>query len=324
MALFEDLVLVWMVKVSQMETKRKFMLSAFLGTLLLAAGCSEKKPETVAAAPPPAPSALPSTTVEGLTEVQPKAGETLTVTGPLIVEHQVEVTAQRDGVVSSISSDTGARVKTGTALAHLDDRQLSANLEAARAKSRSIAADLKNWEAEAEVLKADYVRAQRLWDLGLTSEEQLQHAKFKAESDQWDIKRVMETLNTAHEEERSLELELEKTKVTAPFQGLIARRYVRAGQSVSKGDRLFWVTAEAPLLVRFTLPERYFGRVRPTQQFEITSPDLSGEKHTARVKEVSPVVDPSSGTFEVLGELTGDRGSLRPGMTVHIHIENLR
>ena len=38
----------------------------------------------------------------------------------------------------------------------------------------------------------------KLWDLGLTSEEQLQHAKYKAESDQWDIKRVKETLNTAH------------------------------------------------------------------------------------------------------------------------------
>jgi RND family efflux transporter MFP subunit len=246
----------------------------------------------------------------------------LIVSGPIIVEHQVDITAQRDGVLAKIFFDAPARVKAGTVLARLDDRQIAANLEAARAKSRSIAADLKNWEAEAEVLKADYVRAQRLWDLGLTSEEQLQHAKFKAESDQWDIKRVMETLNTAHDEERSLELELEKTKVAAPFQGLIARRYIREGQAVSKGDRLFWVTAEAPLLMRFTLPERYFGRLRPAQQFEISSSDLPGEKHAARVREVSPVVDPSSGTFEVLLELTGDRGSLRPGMTANLKVEN--
>ncbi len=160
--------------------------------------------------------------------------------------------------------------------------------------------------------------------MGLISEEQLQHAKYKAESDQWDVKRVEETLNTAHNEEHSLELELEKMKITAPFDGLIARRYAREGQSISKGDRLFWVTAEAPLLMRFTLPETYFGRVRSVQQFEITSPDVPGEKHTARVKEVSPVVDPSSGTFEVLVELMGDRGSLRPGMTANTHIENRR
>jgi multidrug efflux pump subunit AcrA (membrane-fusion protein) len=42
------------------------------------------------------------------------------------------------------------------------------------------------------------------------------------------------------------------------------------------------------------------------------------------VKEISPVVDPSSGTFEVLVELFGDRGSLRPGMTASIRLENPR
>ena len=43
-------------------------------------------------------------------------------------------------------------------------------MEAARAKTRSIEADLKNWESEMEVLKADYVRAQRLWNEKLIAE----------------------------------------------------------------------------------------------------------------------------------------------------------
>jgi membrane fusion protein (multidrug efflux system) len=174
------------------------------------------------------------------------------------------------------------------------------------------------------VLDADYVRAQRLWDLGLISEEQLQHAKYKAESDKWDIKRVEETLNTSREEERSLEIELEKTVVAAPFEGIIARRYVREGQNVAKGDRLFWVTAEGPLLMRFTLPERFFGRVGRDQQFEITSPDVPGEKHTAKVREISPVIDPSSGTFEVLVALTGEHGAFHPGMTANLRVENTK
>ncbi len=91
----------------------------------------------------------------------------------------------------------------------------------------------------------------------------MQHAKYKAESEQWDIKRVTELYSTAQQEERSLELELEKTRVMAPFDGLVARRYVREGQNVAKGDRLFWITAEAPLLMRFTLPERMFRAPAP-------------------------------------------------------------
>jgi membrane fusion protein, multidrug efflux system len=296
---------------------RSLILQIAWSAALFGAGCGSASSDAPAVAntpvnPPAAKAPAPAESPDAR----------LTVSGPIIVEHQVDVTAQHDGVLAKILFDAPARVKAGTILARMDDRQIGANLEAARAKSRGIAADLKNWEADEEVVKADYGRAQHLWDLGLISEEQLQHAKYKVESDQWDIKRVQETLNTAHQEERSLELEQEKMRISAPFDGLIARRYVREGQSVSKGDRLFWVTEESPLLMRFTLPEKFFGRVRSAQEFEITSPDVQGEKHSARVKEISPVVDPASGTFEVLVQLVGTRGSLRPGMTANIQVEN--
>jgi membrane fusion protein, multidrug efflux system len=301
---------------------RSAIAAIALGAALLCAGCGDSKPMVSGvtnAAPAPA---LAPTPVKPAPPVEADPG--LIISGPIIVEHQVDVTAQRDGVLEKILVDAPARVTAGTVLAQLDDRQVTANLEAARAKSRSIANDLNNWKAEAAVLESDYVRAQHLWDLGLISQEQLQHAKYKAESDQWDIKRVEETLNTAHEEERSLELELAKTKIVAPFNGVIARRYVREGQEVNKGERLFWVTEEAPLLMRFTLPEKYFGHVSTGKIFEVTSPDVPGELHAARVKEISPVVDPSSGTFEVLVELTGKPGSLRPGMTANVSVDGVR
>jgi membrane fusion protein, multidrug efflux system len=301
---------------------RSGILLLSLGAALFLAGCGDDRPSVSATAnAAPAPTASP--VVKPAPPAAPEPPDTgLIVSGPIIVEHQVDVTAQREGVLQKVFFDAPARVKAGTVLAQMDDRQIAANLEAARAKSRSIADDLNNWKAEAGVLEADYVRAQHLWDLGLISQEQLQHAQYKAESDQWDVKRVQELLNNAHEEEHSLELELDKTKITAPFDGVIARRYVREGQSVTKGERLFWVTAEAPLLMRFTLPEKYFGQLHTAQVFPVSSPDAPGEKHTARVKEISPVVDPASGTFEVLVELTGDRGSLRPGMTANVRIDH--
>jgi membrane fusion protein, multidrug efflux system len=297
------------------------------GVALLAVGCGDEKVSTGSMTNAAAATAVPAPTPVAIKPTAGAAGEPgdagLVVSGPIIVEHQVELSAQRDGELQKVYFDAPARVKAGTLLAKLDDRQILANLEAARAKSRSIEADLKNWEAEAQVLEADYGRQQELWKLGLTSQEQLQHAKYKAESDKWDIQRVTESLNTSRQEEKSLEIEAEKAKVIAPFDGVIARRYVREGQNVNKGERLFWVTAEAPLLVRITLPEKLFGKMHTGQPGEITSVDVPGETHTARVKQVSPVVDPSSGTFEVLVELTGERGALRPGMTASVHLQNI-
>jgi len=301
---------------------RKIILWAVAMAAMQGVGCGSDKPPIAAvsdAASLPA-AAAPSEQPVPAAPVDPG----LAVSGPIIVEHEVDLTAQRDGVVANIFYDVPARVKAGTLLAQLDDRELQANLDSARAKTRSIEDDLNNWKAEREVMQADYGRAQQLWNEGLISAEQLQHAKYQVESHDWDIKRVTELLNDSQDEERSLELELEKTKIVAPFDGLIARRYIRQWQSVAKGDRLFWVTSEGPLLVRFTLPEKYFGKVRVGRAFEVDAADAPSEHHSARVREVSPVVDPASGTFEVLVELTGNRGALRPGMTASVHLDHLQ
>jgi len=297
---------------------RSVWIAALLAGMLPVTGCDGGDKEQTAAATAPSHTSAPAPVVKNDAFALPAASDGdgfVNVSGPLVVEHQVDVTAQREGTLAKIKTEAGARVKAGTLLAQLDDRQITANLEAGRAKSRSIENDLKNWQAEAEVVKADLVRAQRLWDEGLIPQDQLQHAKFKVESEQWDVKRVTETLNTSRQEERSLELELEKTRITAPFDCLVARRYAREGQSLARGDKLFWVTAESPLLLRFTLPEKFMGHVKIGTEMELTSADAPEEKHVAKIKDVSTVIDPSSGTFDVLAEVPGGRGTLRPGMT---------
>jgi membrane fusion protein (multidrug efflux system) len=87
------------------------------------------------------------------------------------------------------------------------------------------------------------------------------------------------------------------------------------------GDRLFWVTAMAPLQVKFTLPERLLGDIRRGQMVSVASADISpATQHTAKVIDVSPVVDPSSGTIEVLAQIEGTASDLRPGMLATIRV----
>ena len=286
-----------------------------LGMLAVVSGCGETKPAQAstpaASAAAPAPSTQP-------------AENSFVASGPVVVENQVDVASERSGVVAKTMAEPGLYVRKGQLLATLDDRQVVADRNAAAAKTRSIEADLKNWEAEAKVLDSDFQRSQKMWDAGLITQEQLDHARYKAESDRWDVQRVRELLTNARETQRSLDLELEKTRIRAPFNGIVARRYIRAGQKVAVGDRLFWVTAESPLRVKFTLPERFLGRVKMGEQLTVSSPDVANEHHLAKVIAVSPVVDPSSGTIEVLAELIGRGGEMRPGMTASVHIENPR
>jgi membrane fusion protein (multidrug efflux system) len=247
-----------------------------------------------------------------------------TASGPLVVENQVDVAAQREGVVSELLADTGTGVKKDQLLGQLDDRQIAADLEAASAKVRSIEANLKNWESEAKVLEADYQRAQKLWDAQLITKEQLEHARYAAQADQFEVTRERESLNNARATRDSLALERDKTRILAPFSGIVARRYVRVGQRVAVGDRLFWVTATGPLRVKFALPERFLGSVHKGDTVAVSSADVPGASHAARVILVSPVVDPSSGSIEVTAQLEGEPGEFRPGMTANIRVDTRR
>lgn len=297
-----------------MSLRRAADILLAVGVAILQFGCSDSKPTEATAAPKLAANAAASV---------PEHEPFFIASGPLIVEHQVDVAAQRDGIIAEVQAEPGLGVREGQLLAQLDDRQITADLDAARARTRGAAADLKNWEAESKVLEADAARARKMWEAQLITQEQFDHARYKAESDQWDVKRAQEALVNAQQTEHSLELELEKTRILAPFPGIVARRYVRAGQQVARGDRLFWITETAPLRVKFTLPERFAGRLQRGQVLELTSADSGDNKYSAKITEISPVIDPSSGTIEILAQLVGPTKDLQPGMTTSIRVPNL-
>lgn len=287
---------------------------ALLATALILAGCSGSQPNP---AQPAIPSAAPAHTA---TTNAPTPTTEFTASGPLVVENQVDVAAQREGVVAQILTDVGTPLRTGQLLARLDDKQLLADRDAAEARVRSIEADLKNWESFAKVYEADFQRAEEMWKNDLLTKQDLEHARYKSIGSKYEVERERHNLESSQATLRSLELELAKTRIAAPFDGVVARRYVRVGQKVALGERLFWVTAVAPLRVKFNLPERFLRQVRINQELSVTSPDVPAEQYAARVIQMSPVVDPSSGTIEVLAQLDGSSGELRPGMMVNIHL----
>ena len=278
--------------------------------------CSDQNPDTASAAPPPSSPVAKTTSV-------PAEGS-FTVSGPLIVEHELDVLSQREGIIASLRAGVGTRVQAGELLAQLDDRQLTADLEAARSKADGTEAEVKSWQSESKVLDTDFDRAKKLWDAQLIPLEQFEHVKFKAEEEKFEVQRVEQSLLTARATQHSLELELEKTRIRAPFAGVVGRRYVREGQQIARGDRLFWIIGDGPLRMRFTLPERFIGKLKRGQEMVLSSPDLSNQVFKSKVIEVSPVVDPSSSTFEVEVAIEGFRGDLRPGMNASVKLDMLQ
>lgn len=237
----------------------------------------------------------------------------------LSVEQEVDVLAQREGLVVDLAYEEGSRVEKGAALASLDDRTLVAELDRARDNLKVAQENVKYNEAEVKARQAAYRRAQEMRKYGLTSDAQVEEAEFKVTGAQHDLESWRAVVARSQAEIRLAELEVEKTRIRAPFSGVVARRYIRLGQSVLKDDKCFRLSQLAPLRVRFSVPETAALRPKTGMLVRLLLVSDPQRVFAARVQRVSPTIDPASGSYEVTAQLTApDLRDLRPGMAVRV------
>jgi membrane fusion protein (multidrug efflux system) len=154
---------------------------------------------------------------------------------------------------------------------------------------------------------------------GLSSEADLEHAEFEAKGSEFDLASWKANLEKSQAEIRRLEAELDKTRIRAPFAGMVAHRYIRMGQGVSKTDKCFRISQLSPLLVQFQVPESAGRRPQRGATVNLSLVGDSNRALTARIVNVGPTVDPASDSYNVTAQLTGaGLSDLRPGMSVRV------
>lgn len=271
----------------------------------VASSPSASQPPPVVA-PPPIPSAANT-----------KSGGVLSV---LTVEHQVDVAAQHEGVVIAVSKDEGSAVKANEVLGQLDDRALQMELVKARDELQVEDNNRKYKEAELKAKSAAYRRQQQLRALGLSSDADLEAAEFEMKAAEFDLHGYEALVESGRAEINKLNLEQDQTRIRAPFAGVVVRRYIREGQSISKGDKCFRVSQLAPLQVQFQVPESSPRRPSAGAAVEFSLVSDSSRTLSARVVKVSPTIDAASDSYDVVAQLSGSGISdLRPGMAVRVN-----
>ena len=207
----------------------------------------------------------------------------------LYVEHDAAVVARSAGVIDTVVAELGSRVGDGALLAHLE----SADQEIAVAQTEA------TYENAGRLVN----RARAMTKFGGATVADSEQVEFQYQ--QAEISR------------RKAKRDLELTRITAPFAGVVTARYARTGRYVSPGDTLFRVTETGPLLARVRVPESSASAVTAGDQATITG--VSGGTAKATVLHTAPAFDPASGTREVvLRVLSG--ASFLPGANVTVRL----
>ena len=153
-----------------------------------------------------------------------------TTAGPLVVEQQADVVAERDGRVTAVRVEIGDHVRRGEVLAVLDDRALQAMRAEKAARIVSLRSQIQTWEAEqksneADLRRADSMRAEKILD-----DEDWEHVQYKLAETKTQVARYKADKRRREAELHAAEIELDQTRIVAPFDGLVGRRSVREAQ----------------------------------------------------------------------------------------------
>lgn len=239
------------------------------------------------AAAPPKPAARPATLVTG------RGGDAWTTDANLMVEREVGIGTRVSGIVDSIQAERGASVKKGQALATLDQREFELDKRAA--------------EAAFAAADADFQRYKELYGQKLASKAELEQRRARYEQAKVDLEKA--------------KLTIDRSVIRAPFDGVVVDRNARIGQKVLIDDTtpLFRVSALEPLIARVFLAESSIGRLRVGEDVSVVSREFPQAKSTGRISFLSPVIDPASGTYQVIVSVPRDSGRFfRPGTAVRV------
>jgi len=214
-----------------------------------------------------------------------------TATATLAAEKEAQVLARVSGVVEALRCEEGDRVSTGQVLLTIDNDEYRYRLAQAEANTADVQSRFDRLE---EMQKQDLVSAE-------------------------EYETVKNNFKSAQAEEGLARLTLSYTSVTAPFNGAVVSRLVDVGQNVNVGTPLFILSDFDPLLARVFVPAKEFKKLKPEQPVNLVL-ESSGTRLKGRIKLVSPVIDPSSGTIKVTIEIPEYPDGVRPGEFAEVRI----
>ena len=285
----------------------------------------------------------------------------LETTSVLESENEIDVLPRVAGIALEVLAEEGDRVGEGDVLARLDDRdqvlavkdaevalqEAENTVEQARLSIEQATANVKSANLAAEQAERDQQRNQRLFEGetvsalsrkaledGLLARDnaiaERERAEISLRSRQLEASASETALARARVNLDRARLNLSYTDISAPFDGIIAERNVRVGDTVNMGEKVFVLTDTNNLRTVFLRPQEELELFTKSANdtgsltFTATAEAYPDRVFHGKVLRVSPTIQPASGQFRVTARIEtppdNDSTPLLPGMLMRMQI----
>ncbi|MCW6509470.1 efflux RND transporter periplasmic adaptor subunit [Lichenifustis flavocetrariae] len=223
--------------------------------------------------------------VRAAVPVEQRVSPDLALTGTIQPRIQTNIAFRVNGKVTTRRVEVGQHVGPDDVLASLDPVEQQADVDNATAALDSVKAQLQQAELT-------FGRQQSLLSSGYTTRASFDQAQETLNTARAQVNAAQAALNTAREQQSYTELK-------AGQSGIIVSRDIEAGQVVQSGQTAFVLAQDGPRDAVFEIPETLLTAPPSDKSVDIAL-QANPEIHcTGSVREISPLVDPGTGTVTV-------------------------
>ncbi|MAE51773.1 MAG: hypothetical protein CMH27_08175 [Micavibrio sp.] len=212
------------------------------------------------------------------------------ITGRSAADAKVDIKAEVEGPIITIKADKGDPVKKGDLLAEIEIQDRAARVKEAR--------QLLNQR------RTEYNAAKTLNQKGFNSDIRLAEKRALMEAAQSALAEAQNTLD--------------KTRIKAPFDGVINDRALDEGALANMGETLFTLVDLDPIKITGFVAEREIGAIKTG--VTATALMLDGTEHEGPVTFIALAADPDTRTFKIEMEIPNTDFSIQDGLTAKMRI----
>jgi RND family efflux transporter MFP subunit len=265
---------------------------------------------------------------------------TLKSPGEAYTEKRIAMKAEVGGVVKNLYAAEGRHVKEGDLLVELDDREYRLRLEKLEAQRLRYLSELfleKQFSATDQLpapaiidklnkAQADYERISEAFKKGLVSQADLEKAQgdyelalIEAGRKKDEIMASSKGLTQAEVDVKIARLDLEKTRIRAPFAGIVTDIKLSPKERLDAGRELFTLVDISRIKVKAKVLESEVGKVVAGREVELRFSAFPGRAFKGRIEAVSPVINAEDKTCAVHVTMDNPSEEVKPGM--HAEVE---
>jgi RND family efflux transporter MFP subunit len=266
---------------------------------------------------------------------------TLKSPGEAYTEKKITLKAEVSGVVKNLYAREGQHVKEGDILVEIDDREYALRLEKLQAMRLKYLSDLfleKQFAAEEKEVpratlekldkaQAEYEKAAAAFQKGLVVQSELERAQkdyelalIEAGRKKDEIMASSKNLTQTEIDVKIAQMELDKTKIRAPFAGIISDIKISRREHIDAGRELFLLVDISQLKVKAKVLESEVGKMRTGREVDLRFSAYPGKTFKGVVEAVSPVVNTDDRTCTVYIGVGNLAEEIKPGMHAEVEI----